>query len=482
MRKGYLTVFLSLSITLILSIILLTIEGARLRVVDLRTECVNDIGMNSVLGEFHRELLEQYDLLFVDMSYGSGAGKIANSEEHLRRYMQKNVEPTKSILSGFYKDFLNMHVDRASIREYSLASDYSGSVMRSQALSYMENYTLEGKLAQILEHISILEGLGMDTRDLDAERESNQQVIESIELPMEEDEDGNEHEVPLNNPADIVNSLRSSGVLNLVLDKSEISTTQVEVDRLASHRKLQQGIYGENLKKPEVKADKLIFDEYLIKKCGYFGNVLGKSQLSYELEYILYGNDLDWENLEKVAKRIARWREVSNFIYLCADSEKQEQAKIMATALTAVALVPELEEPVTLAILFAWAYLESLVDVKILLHEGKIPIIKDDSTWKTPLLSILTPRAMLASVNGGGGSGLSYIDYLRIMLYLEDKEDVNMRFMDIAELDIRKTEGNSQFRIDNCFDHFYAENKFSYGFGGSKLMKRVIGYDLEFPE
>ena len=66
MRKGYLTVYLSLSLALILSFILTLIEGARISVIRMEAECVADIGMNSVLAEFHRELLEQYDLLFVD--------------------------------------------------------------------------------------------------------------------------------------------------------------------------------------------------------------------------------------------------------------------------------------------------------------------------------------------------------------------------------------------------------------------------------
>ena len=67
MSKGSLTVYLSLSLSLILSFVLTVIEGARISVIRMEAECVADIGMNSVLAEFHRELLEQYDLLFVDM-------------------------------------------------------------------------------------------------------------------------------------------------------------------------------------------------------------------------------------------------------------------------------------------------------------------------------------------------------------------------------------------------------------------------------
>ncbi len=94
MRKygGYLTVYLSLSLALILSFILTMVEGARLHAVRMEAECISDIGMNSVLAEFHRELLEQYDLLFVDMSYGTPSAIIENSSEHLRSYMEHNCK------------------------------------------------------------------------------------------------------------------------------------------------------------------------------------------------------------------------------------------------------------------------------------------------------------------------------------------------------------------------------------------------------
>ena len=82
MRRGYITVFLSLSLTLILSLVFTVIEGARISAIRMKFECVADIGMNSVLAEYHRELLEQYDLLFVDTAYGSSHPDIANTEAH----------------------------------------------------------------------------------------------------------------------------------------------------------------------------------------------------------------------------------------------------------------------------------------------------------------------------------------------------------------------------------------------------------------
>ena len=60
--KGYLTVFLSMSIMIILSLILVLFQGARIGAVKLKTECVADISMNSILAEYSRALYEQYGL------------------------------------------------------------------------------------------------------------------------------------------------------------------------------------------------------------------------------------------------------------------------------------------------------------------------------------------------------------------------------------------------------------------------------------
>ena len=99
--KGYLTVFLSLSITIILSLILALYQGARIGAMKMRTECVSDIAMNSVLAEYHRELQKKYDLLLVDTSYGGASPSIANTEEHLRYYVQGNFDRTpRAYFSG----------------------------------------------------------------------------------------------------------------------------------------------------------------------------------------------------------------------------------------------------------------------------------------------------------------------------------------------------------------------------------------------
>ncbi len=478
MRKGYITVFLTLSLTLILSLVFTVIEGARISAIRMKFECVADIGMNSILAEYHRELLEQYDLLFVDMSYGGSNADIGNTEAHLYRYMQKNLhsEAGSGAGHGGVRDFLAMEVSNVRIGQYSVASDEGGRVLKRQVTDYMSDYPLGAILEKIEFGVSEMERYGLETRNVEGERQSHEARIQEIGLPVQEVEEGVYEEVPLDNPADIANATRSSGVLNLVVeDPSQISAVKVSLNDYISHRSLMQGT-GMCAEAAAISGEpnELVFQAYLFEKYGYFGHELDKSLLKYQIEYLLAGKDTDWQNLEYVAKKLLRWREAANVLYILTDSAKVAEAEAMALALTAVCLCPELAEPVKYTILFAWAYVESLQDVKTLLAGGRVPIYKTAADWKTGINSIKNVRGSLTQDEGG--RGLSYQDYLQIMLFLENKHTRTFRAMDVMEMDIRRTPGNSRFCMDACFDTYQADLSVCSRFGYTYEMTRSYGF------
>lgn len=475
MRKGYMTAFLTLSLTLILALVFTVIEGARISAIRMKFECVTDIGMNSVLAEYHRELLEQYDLLFVDTSYGGGQPAIANTEAHLQHYIQQNL--TTENTGGFFPvvDFLAMNTEQVTISQYSIASDDGGGVLKRQVTDYMADYPVGAAL-------SVLDGWSgqigqLAQRNIAAERESYQAQIEAIGLPEQEVEEGVMEKVPLNNPADIANATRSSGVLNLVLDDTtQLSKVRIATEEYISHRECRRGT-GICKEAVDLTGDvnELIFQTYLFEKCGYYGEELDKSLLKYQIEYILKGKDTDWQNLEAVAKQLLAWREVANVIYILSDGAKMAEAEALAMTLAAVTLMPELLVPVKYTILFAWAYVESLQDVRILLRGGRVPIYKTAADWKTDIHSILNVKGSLTD-EAGEGTGLSYKEYLQVMLFLENAGNRTYRAMDIMEMDIRQTPGNGTFCLDGCFDTYQARIAVNSRFGYRYEMTRQYGF------
>ena len=114
-KKGEITVFLSLVLVILISILCSVIEAARTNGIQFQTECVADMAIQSALAEYNRELLEQYDLFFVDTGYGTKETGYILLEEHLRNYMEKNFQIEKGIFSVNYKDLLQISADCAVI-------------------------------------------------------------------------------------------------------------------------------------------------------------------------------------------------------------------------------------------------------------------------------------------------------------------------------------------------------------------------------
>ena len=119
--------------------------------------------------------------------------------------------------------------------------------------------------------------------------------------------------------------------------------------------------------------------------------------------------------------------------------------------------------------------MESLADVKCLMQGGRVPLMKTSADWKTRIGDIINFSGK-ALDTGGGGHGLNYQDYLRIMLFLEKSQTKNMRAMDIMEMDIRLTPGNTHFCMDSCFDSYLADISISSAFGYHCDIRKRYGY------
>ena len=483
-RGGYLTVFLALSLTIILSLVLTLIEGARLNSLRMQTELVTDVAMNSVLAEFHRELQRQYDLFFIDTSYGSGVASRENVEAHLLEYYDKNFEMDGLSFFADRRDLTRLKVTSLSIENTRMICDENAQALREQVLAYMSAEPVGEAAGEVLQLISSYDGAGPDLTMWSRIRDETAQALADHELE---------------DPGAAVESFRILPVLHQVFgDTSGLSGNTIAAGGTLSHRDPMRG----NMGSPENshhygRADTVLFDEYLFEKCSRYGHELDKSQLKYQLEYILFGESSDAGNLEKMAQHLLAVRLALNTACLFADEAKKEEARTLAAVLSTILLSPELTEILAAAILLAWAYVESIYDLKVLFHNGRVPLVKDSSTWKTSIQNILIP----AQVQGGGSrqssgqgsgqesgqgsgqgsgglsQGLSYENYLRIFLFLENGNMKNLRFMDMMEADIRRTPGNEAFQIDGCMDAFSMHVTVGSGYGYSCEMHREITYN-----
>lgn len=480
-ENAYLTVWLALCLMLVLSLFLVLIDGARRNGGRLEVECVTDIGLQSILAEYHRELVKQYNIFAIDASYGTGTCSKENTESHLRVYLEKNLSMDDIFLSQFlYRDFFGLELKTAELTKVSILTDGSGAVFREKAVEALGNDVGLGLLKDIQEWMQVIEVNGLDNGDTEEEKHNLDAEVESYNgIYIEEQKDV---WVPFSvtNPTAALEEKRRLGILKLVTeDEEQLSQKVLSLDHLIMNR-MQQGTVNQGNVKlsgqsvPESMAERFLFQEYLLKYMGRYGCEQEEDVLKYQVEYLVSGRDSDVENLRSVAGRLCAIREAANALYLLSDNEKRSEAQLIAELACTLLWVPELAPVLEAVILLGWAFAESVYDVKSLLSGGRIPLIKNDESWHYSLSSALWGNLQEETREG---SGLSYADYLRILMMFTDLETLTGRAMNMVEADIRSTPGNAAFRLDGCLVQVEADIQVDSSFGYRYTITRQAGYD-----
>ena len=482
-KNGYITIYLTLMLGIMLSLVFVLLEGIRNKTIRTEVESVMDLSLYSIFGEYNRQLLEQYDLFFIDASYGEGNPKVNRSEEHLQYYMNENFhkEGIQNWLG--FRDLTDLSCDNVEFECFMYASDNQGQVLKKQIVDYMQDKTGMETAREMLSQFEVIKNGGYLSVDIsgqwNAADDTLNALVEEKKREMIDPETGEEIPIGLDNPADHVKGTKAQGILGLALPpEKEISSMTIHPEYYLSHRDLLQGLGNLSYKETLIEkatAD-LLFREYLMEKCSSYSSNKEKAVLKYQIEYLLSGKAGDLENLESTIEEILHIREGINFLYLISDQGKVQEAENLAWMISALFFSPEIKEAVKATILFAWSYAESVKDIRILLDGNKLPLLKSGDTWNTPLSQLLMFTSCLDQYEIFS-EGLIYEDYLRFFLSMKPEKEVLFRFMDICEMDIRVTEGNEFFQMDGCISAVKAKANVSSGYGNGYEITRTYAYE-----
>ena len=321
-----------------------------------------------------------------------------------------------------------------TIKQIQLLTDYDGAPFYEQAVRYMKDWLGMEDMGGGTGNDFSADSLGNDWSQSELSNSLELKGLleqENAQLPKED------------NPIESVKNLKNKPLLALLVsNQEELSNRSITPETLPSHRALQKGSFAQEMQNGT--GDRLFFIAYLFE---HFSNVTdGERQapLLYEQEYLLGGQARDQENLEAVCKKIMNIRTVSNYTYLLTDSAKQAEAEAMALTLCSLISLPAVTEVVKHAILFAWSYGESIVDMRALLKGKKVPLVKSSDSWQLQLsnLAALGTENEIANEKDTG-SGLAYEDYLKGLFLLETKETLSMRCLDLIE-------SNLHIKTDQC--------------------------------
>ena len=427
MEKGEVTAYLSLIFILLISFVGGIMEAASVQMAKNYRRADMNRAIESVFAEYQKELLEEYGIFALEGSYESGS----YSEETIKNRL----------------DFYGAQGIRQSVSRIEFLTDYGAEAFCGQVEAYMKHkYGLN----------LLQDKIGMT--DVWKQQEEQAKDCEKDEIKQQKELSGllqeNEGRLPAEeNPIEHVEQLKKSSLLNLIMPKDKpVSQKTIDLGDTLSFRELNCG-YGDfsDVAEEGGTLTSLILGEYLLEQFSNGAGEPGAGALDYQLEYILAGKGSDRENLEAVAGKLILLRFVPNYMHLQGSSTKKAEAEALALTLCSLLAVPAITEAAAQVILLAWAYGESLMDMRSLLRGNKVPLVKTDDSWQLSL-SGLMKLGQEGDLNDGKDTqgGLPYKEYLRILLFLEKKETTAMRALDMIEQNLRTEHGLAFFKADQC--------------------------------
>ncbi len=436
--RAEVTVFLSMVFILMVTFTGAVVESASIQAAKNYRRADVNRAMESVFAEYQKDLWQQYGLFALEGSYESGSYSEDLLKDRLGYYGASNMEHETTRIQ-----FL---------------TDNGAEVFYQQVMAYMQHLYGAEFLTDLLGETDTWKDLTENQKDYEAEDDEVNQELNDL---LEE----NEAELPEeNNPIGHISDLKKSPILSLVMPKDqEISDKTLELSGTVSHRKLNQG-YGDFSDQEEgtMNLSSILFGQYVLDRFSSAtdhtkapagdGTEEKKGEaLDYEIEYLIIGKGSDKENLKSVVNRLLLMRLGLNMAYLETCPAKRDTVRELCDSLCALVPVPLVGELVAQAVLLAWGYGEALVDLRSLLKGNRVPLTKSDQTWQLSLSS-LSKLGEDGDQNDGADAegGLSYENYLRILLFMTGREKLALRTLDLIEINMQNVQGLSFFKADQC--------------------------------
>ena len=425
MKRGEITVFLSLVFILLLSFVMGILQVSVVQSSKSLSRLAADRAVYSLFGEYHQELLKSFHIFAIDGSFGTGRYEEENLIRRMHYYGTENMEH--------------------EITAVQYLTDNSGQAFREQVLEYMEQKY----------GISLIErfaGVTSQWEEEEIQGDNMQETKDRMKEQIESLTGGEAGQEALNesgeNPFGCLEQIEKNGILSIVMpEEMALSGGMVELEQQPSYRSLRhgRGSFPARTDTDSLSA-KLLFNEYILRE---FQNAAMEEEA--ENQYILSGKSSDKENLESVLMKIFLIRMAVNYSFLCGDSEKQNEAQAIASVVSAILLIPEASEGIKQAILAAWAAGESVMDLRALLSGKRAAVSKSAENWQLSAAALFRLGSDEDSYNGyDAEGGMTYEDYLRILLFLTDTEAVTMRTIDRVEENLVSEEKGRIFLADQC--------------------------------
>ena len=452
MKKGSITIFSLLSMMLVASALFALLETARFQELKRLTQLQTELALEGAFAEYSQYLWEEYHLLACEQ------------KQLLHRIEECGNGGCSVEASG--SDFFQFRVKDIYIDGYTRLTDGDGLAFIQAISAYMQKNILYESAKDIYSQYEAIKYLQEESafslgdiekaiKALQQENTSTGSTGQRIGSDSRDSEYVREGE----NLLESIQKLQKMGILALVIeDTSQLSNGKMDITNVVSKRSLPEGVY------PKIEAtewyDRVLLQQYMLT---YLSNYMDeKGHVSrYELEYLLGGKSKEIDNLKIAVGQILAIRESANMLYLLNSPACVEQARLLALSIAGASLNPVQIEIVKTAILAAWAFAESILDMRTLLSGGRISLLKSDESWTMDLKKVSTLATGFTKAKSSK-NGLSYADYVGVLLLFQKDTTVAKRCMDLQEQTLRQRYNRMEIYMEDWIVEARVRVSYSY--------------------
>lgn len=456
-RKGSITIFCCLCLTIWIACVGVLLESARVRGLASRLDRTASSSLESVMADYNKTIMERYNLFLLD--YGEGTD---NKKEALARwntyFKKESNEAMGNLLYQLLFDSEWFSITKADcniVTTWTLL-DQSGKLLANQVAQYMKYKEVGNLVSTLLEQIKIIQkGIeGQETLNSFWKKENTSVSLETCTLNWQSEE----------------------GVSLLLTANIDASSKKISEVGLPSRL---QGITDNHIGDSPIWNDvseEVLIGAYILEYfTSYVDDINHKERMGCQQEYILFGGLSDKENMKSVTNLLLTVRCGLNLISLLSSESMQAAVETTAITISSALLNPELAPVVQVVLNCMWAYMESEHDLENLLKGEKVPFLKEESQW---IESILTfgqeekAEEQIESVEKDDNHldrvdavkkelqeigeaekkfysvEMSYEDYIRIFLLFVTPEVKYYRVMDMIQVEMQNK--YPSFMISNC--------------------------------
>lgn len=462
--RGSVTIYLSISFTLLLSLIVYTIESCHLDAMVARSEAVTYISLDSLFGQYCLPLFEKFGLFCLNEQ-----GLDLKSE--LTKYAEENCKPPAFLLTNSHS-FLRLNTENVDITKVEYITDTDGELFSEQICDYI-SYLKMSDLAKALMDDASTEypdafkddengnlDLSLDNIDTGGliayankiESSNSENSNADNEVSREQSDTSNiDAETFEDSISDSIGHIIKNGLLSFIVnDPSKVSSNSVDKATLPSVtcQLSQDGVnasYGYYKDHADATFKKACVCEYVENTFGSYTNPDINSKLNYSMEYVIYGSDSDDVNFINCCLQLIALRTGLNLVHILTDKNKCNALEQIASITESLPIVRTIAKYTIMTI---WATAEAILDIRDLVSGKSVPLIKTSDQWNLSLEGLKDFSKTTTSKNAGT-TGLSYERYLQMLMLLQNNISVYYRTMDLIQMDICANY-NEDFRLSKC--------------------------------